>query len=98
MVKLVIPTLCFLLALFCAGTAKALHVNEMKPPMSFKQPWRVYFAYLDGASIKYGWMTVSWESREKCEWSRQKVHAAIKMGLLPIKPLGTWCRIDGVRT
>jgi hypothetical protein len=95
--KLIIPVLCLAASIYAYQTAPHYQHIQMVgkgQPQDYKNPWRVRFAYLEGSHTKYGWMTRSYTSRDECIKNIPPAVEFLKTS--EFKPLGIWCRMDGL--
>ena len=95
MVKLIIPILCLLFALFIASTGRPV---EWSKPESWEKPWRVRFAYYEGTSLRYGHMNLSHKTQPECEKHRDAILFAVRVKAFPFPAVYAWCRKDGTQT
>lgn len=91
--KLFLPLL-FLIAV-CFFQAAHSQIMQRHTPENYQYPWRVHFAYMENGDIAYGYMNVSWSTRDLCTASEPDIIAAKDF---PFKLIGIWCRKDGTRT
>lgn len=97
LVKLIIPLFCLVFTLFCASTATP-QIMPRGPVESFDKPWRVRFVYVDGSSIEYGHMDLSWKTKKECEAHKIHMLLAVYFKAFPFNVVSAWCRVDGTQT